>query len=171
MNRNDPDILLEQVMIQARSLSIPVSESIAPHVMINTRARTRFGCCRTQAGRHIIELSAVLLEADELSVRQVLAHEILHTCPGCGNHGYRWQHWAALMNHAFGYDIRRTHAPEALGLEDSRPARYLVVCRQCGRAIPRMKRSALVTHPERYRCRCGGTLFVTQPEQEPSSPS
>ena len=35
-----------------------------------------------------------------------------------------------------------------------------VVCARCGRRIPRMKRSPLVDHPERYRCACGGTLAV-----------
>lgn len=167
MNRPDPDILLAQVIAQARSLSVPVSHGIDPHVAVNDRARTRFGCCKTVGGRHTVELSRALLEADERCIRQVLAHEILHTCPGCANHGRRWQHWAALMNRAFGYDICRTHAPEALGLSDPRPVRYLVVCRQCGNTLARMKRSALVEHPERYRCRCGGTLSVLRPDPSP----
>lgn len=163
MNGKNLDILLMQVISQARSLSIPVSRNIDPHAAVNARARTRFGCCRRVDGRYTIEVSSALLETEEAFIKQVLAHEILHTCPGCADHGRRWQHWAALMNNVFGYDIRRTHTPQALGLEDTRPVRYLVVCRQCGRAIPRMKRSSLVEHPERYRCKCGGTLFVTTP--------
>ena len=109
-------------------------------------------------------MAASLLSAEEQAIRQVLAHEVLHTCPGCADHGPRWQHWAALMNRIFGYDIRRTHTPQALGLEDTRPVRWLVVCQSCGRSIPRMKRSPLVEHPERYRCKCGGTLVVTRPD-------
>lgn len=163
MNGKNLDILLMQVISQARSLSVPVSRKIDPHVTVNTRARTRFGCCRSVNGRHTIEVSSSLLEAEELFIKQVLAHEVLHTCPGCADHGQRWQHWAAQMNRAFGYDIRRAHAPQSLGLEDTRPVRYLVVCRQCGKSISRMKRSPLVAHPERYRCKCGGTLFVTTP--------
>lgn len=166
MDGKNLDILLMQVISQARSLSIPVSKNIHPHVTVNTRARTRFGCCRSINGRHTIEVAAALLNAEEHSVRQVLAHEVLHTCPGCANHGQRWQHWAALMNRTFGYHIQRTHSPDALGVEDIRPVRYLVVCRQCGKSIPRMKRSSLVAHPERYRCKCGGALFVT-PGNEP----
>lgn len=162
MEKKDPDLLLAQVISQARSVSIPVSGRIDPHVAVNPRPRTRFGCCRARQGGYSIELSRVLLSASEAAIRQVLAHEILHTCPGCANHGPRWQHWAQEMNRAFGYDIRRTHAPEALGVEDPRPVRYLVACRQCGRSIPRMKRSPLVEHPERYRCQCGGALSVTR---------
>lgn len=163
MERKNLDQLLAQVIAQARSLSIPVSRRIDPHVAVNTRARTRFGCCRSRLGRHTIEVSSVLLNAEEHAVRQVLAHEILHTCPGCTNHGVKWQHWAALMSRQFGYDIRRTDSHQALGLEDTRPVRYVVVCRQCGSRTNRMKRSPLVVHPERYRCKCGGSLYIEFP--------
>lgn len=161
MGKKNLDTLLLQVISQARSLAIPISKHIVPTVVINTRARTRFGCCRFSKGRYVIEVTAALSEADESSIRQVLAHEILHTCPGCANHGMRWLHWASMMNSVFGYDIRRTHSAEALGIKDIRPVRYLVICSNCGKTIPRMKRSPLVEFPQRYRCKCGGTLFVT----------
>ena len=163
MGRKNLDNLLSQVISQARSIGIPVSRHIDPQVVVNSRARTRFGCCRSQRGRHTIEVAAALLEAEESAICQVLAHEVLHTCPGCANHGKRWQHWAALMSDRFGYDIHRTDSHGALGIEDSRPVRYLVVCSKCGSSIPRMKRSSLVEHPERYRCKCGGSLTVVVP--------
>lgn len=163
MERNHLDELLAQVISQARSAGIPVSRRIDPHVEVNSRARTRFGCCRTQRGQHTIEVAAVLLNAEEPAVRQVLAHEVLHTCPGCTNHGVKWQRWAALMSERFGYDIHRTDSHAALGIEDLRPVRYLVVCGKCGNSIPRMKLSPLVAHPERYRCKCGGSLTVVVP--------
>lgn len=152
--------LLARVIGQARQAGVPVSRRIAPVVEVNRRAATRFGCCRSVGGVHRVEVSAALLEAEERAVCQVLAHEVLHTCPGCANHGPRWQRWAAEMNRRWGYDIRRTDSFDGLGLEDRRPVRYLVVCQRCGARMPRMKRSALVEHPERYRCRCGGILRV-----------
>lgn len=163
MDQKKMDQLLAQVIAQARALCIPVSPRIDPNVVINTRARTRFGCCRIRLGRHTIEVSSSLLDASETAVCQVLAHEILHTCPGCANHGQGWQRWASLMSARFGYDIHRTDSHEALGLADTRPVRYLVVCARCGNQIPRMKRSSLVAHPERYRCKCGGSLYVIAP--------
>lgn len=154
------DALLAQVIGQARSVSVPVSRVIDPHVRVNTRARTRFGCCRRADGRYTIEVAAALLEGDESAVCRVLAHEVLHTCPGCADHGPRWKRWAGIMSRQFGYDIHRTDSHAALGLEDDRPVRWLVICRECGKSIPRMKRSAPVEHPERYRCKCGGTLYA-----------
>ena len=161
MTQGETDKLLARVIAQARAVKIPVSEHICPQVRLNRRARTRFGCCVRKGGAYTVELSAQLArEGTEDAILQVLAHEVLHTCYGCSNHGKRWKSYAAKMNAAYGYNISRTDKFEDLGLEDDRPVRYWVVCTQCGRRIPRMKRSPLVDHPERYRCRCGGALQI-----------
>lgn len=155
------DGLLALAVAQARAVKIPVSRDIFPQVRLNRRARTRFGCCVRREGRYTIELSAKLAEqGSEEAVLQVLAHEVLHTCCGCSNHGARWKGYAQRMNDTYGYRIRRTDNYDGLGIQDDRPRRDWVVCARCGRRIPRMKRSPLVDHPERYRCACGGTLRV-----------
>ena len=155
------DGLLARAIALARAVRIPVSPDICPQVRLNRRARTRFGCCVRGDGGCIIELSVQLArQGSEEAVFRVLAHEVLHTCPGCANHGPRWRSYAQRMNTAYGLDIRRTDSFDGLGLEDDRPVRWWVVCARCGRRIPRMKRSPLVDHPERYRCPCGGALAV-----------
>lgn len=157
------DGLLALAVAQARAVKIPVSQEIAPRVRLNRRARTRFGCCIRKEGKYTIELSAQLAEQGSGdAILQVLVHEVLHTCYGCSNHGVRWKGYAQRMNEAYGYHIRRTDNYIGLGLEDDRPVRYYVVCGKCGRRIPRMKRSPLVDHPERYRCACGGVLRVEE---------
>lgn len=156
----DLDRLLAQVCGEARALGIPLAEDISPHVRLNTRAVARFGCCAKTAGGHVIELSARLTAAGEGAVRETLAHEILHTCRGCKDHGQRWKAYAARMNAAWGYHISRTGTWEALGLPDQKPVNHLVVCEGCGQEFKRAKASALVRHPERYRCKCGGKLSL-----------
>lgn len=156
------DGLLARVMEEARAAGIPISGQIDPVVRVNRRARTRFGCCVQKNGRYYIEIAAQMLDTDEASICQVLAHEVLHTCRGCANHGQRWKGYAARMNGLYGYEITRTDSFEKLGLEDTRPVKFMVVCQSCGRRMPRMKRSPLVDHPERYRCRCGGRLTVEE---------
>lgn len=158
MTGADADRLLARVIGQARALGIPVSRSIAPQVRLNGRATGRFGCCIRRNGTYTIELSQRLLEAEERSVMQTLAHEVLHTCWGCANHGSRWKGYAARMNGAYGYQITRTDSCEKLGIPDTAKVRYVLVCSQCGAQFRRSRRSALVEHPERYRCRCGGRL-------------
>ena len=161
MTQGEVDSLLALAIAQARAVKIPVSGGICPQVRLNRRARTRFGCCVRRDGGYTIELSAQLArEGSRDAVMQVLAHEVLHTCYGCSNHGPRWKGYAQRMNAAYGYHISRTDSYGGLGIEDDRPVRYYVVCQTCGRRIPRMKRSSLVDHPERYRCNCGGVLRV-----------
>lgn len=150
--------LLLAVIGQAQSLKIPVSSRIRTAVEINFRAKSRLGCCRRKAGEYIIELSAWVLEMEEQTVVQTLAHEVLHTCPWCADHGPQWKKWAELMNAKYGYHIARTSSVEEWRLPPGEPIRYLLVCKTCGAQIGRRRRSVLVEHPECYRCRCGGKL-------------
>lgn len=156
----DVNAILAQVIGEAVALGIPLSKHISPEVKLNRRAVARFGCCIRRGDTCNIEISARLPEAGERAVRETLAHEVLHTCWGCRDHGARWKNYAARMNAAYGYHIKRTGTWEALGLPDEKPVNHLLVCEKCGLEIPRTKASALVRHPERYRCRCGGKLSL-----------
>lgn len=155
---NDFDALLGEVTQEIRLLGIPISQNIEPKVRVNSRATARFGCCIRQGNRFLIELSDRLLSSGELACRQILAHELLHTCPGCQGHGPLWKAYASRMNAAYGYQIARTGSCESLGVPDKTPVRHLVVCEACGMEFKRARASLLVQHPERYRCKCGGRL-------------
>ena len=162
------DELLAQVVAQARALGIPVSPKTDAHVRINTRAKKRFGCCigSVKSG-FVIELAAAVLSAGRFACMQTLAHEVLHTCPGCQDHGARWKAHAAAMNAAYGYAIRRTDKPENLGVELPPAAapvyRWRIVCTGCGKSFLRQKSSPLIKTPQRYRCAaCGGKLRVEE---------
>lgn len=158
----DVNCLLHAVASEARAAGIPISDKISPRVQINRRATGRFGACiRRPDGSFVIELSDRLVTAPELSCRQTLAHELLHTCYGCQNHKKRWHTYADKMNEAYGYRIMRTDTPEALGVEMDKSEKYVAVCVACGMEFPRTRRSRLISHPEYYRCsKCGGKLRV-----------
>lgn len=165
---NDFDHLLKVVTSEARKAGVPVSAQIDPHIVINTRAKKRLGQCRKEKNGFVIELSARLLDAPEKSCRQTIAHELIHTCPGCMNHGDRFRKYAYIMNTCWGYDISRTADPGKLGIksaeEQNRQAKYVIVCQSCGARVYRMKKTAVTEHPERYRCRCGGRLSIVSSE-------
>lgn len=155
---NDCDRLMAETAEQARKLGIPISEQIEPHVRINRRAVNRLGCCRRQGGGYIIELAARVAEGTEESCRETLAHELLHTCLGCQNHGARWKEYARRMNKAYGYKIKRVATETTAEGIQPRPFKYIVRCEKCGAELGRYRASPLTRHPERYRCRCGGKL-------------
>jgi len=154
----DCDALLRQVAEELRGLKIPISDKIDPHVAINDRAVARFGCCKYQGGRCVIELARRVAEGPEESCRSVLAHELIHTCYGCRDHGKRWRAYAARAGEALGYRIERVSTSEELGVAEARAPKYLLRCTECGQEFPRVRASRLTQCPERYRCRCGGRL-------------
>ena len=155
----ETDCLMAELEENLRELGIPLSRNIVPQVRINTRAKRRLGCCYYQDGVYAVEVSAALLEQPE-RLRQTLVHELLHTCPGCRNHGKRWKSHAAQVNEAFGYSIERTVQLED---DESGPLRketvkYVLDCQSCGIRISRTRMSKAVKSPWQYRCKCGGKL-------------
>ena len=173
--------LLQQVINEAKALEIPVSRHISPSLFINNRTKSRFGGCKKVKGfvhyTYQIEISKVLLDGEAATIKEILAHEVLHTCPGCMNHGPAWKKHCMTMEAGLGYRLERTSSYEKLGIEDRRKPksyRYVVECRQCGQKIYRQRKSPLTDATSRYRCRCGGKLVcfaLAEAEKKPERES
>ena len=143
---------IKECMAELDRLRIPYAKNI--RFTVNRRAKLRLGQCRRQGDNYTIEISAALLD-DRV-------HELLHSCYGCMKHTGRWKAYADRVNAAYGYNIRRCATGEEQPLpQDLMPkAKYLIRCSGCGAEYPRQKMSAVVQHPERYRCgKCGGKLM------------
>ena len=159
--QNNFDRLLLEVAAEAVRAGVPISDRIRRTVRINTRAKKRFGMCICENGFYTIELSSMLLRAPERSCRQTLAHELIHTCKGCDNHGELFRRYAEVMNRTYGYSISRTNSPEEMGIERAeteKTVHYILQCEACGAQIKRARLTSVVAHPSRYRCACGGKL-------------
>lgn len=160
MTGEEVNALLQATAHTLRELKIPLAREISPQVLINTRAKRRLGCCYFQSGQYTIEVSASLLE-DPARLRQTLAHELLHTCRGCRNHGKQWKAYAAVVNEACGMEISRLTPPKEEEPQQclrNDEIKYLVQCQSCGALFPRARMCKLVKTPWRYRCQCGGKL-------------
>lgn len=164
--------LLQEVISEAKKLNIPLGE-ILQEVKINARAKRRFGCCRSEKKpgsrqmQFTIELSKKVLACKEEKIKEILAHEILHTCPACQNHGKKWKMYAGMMNRAYHYEICTTTSDRAMGLPESQETekreigRYFLQCAGCGAILVRKRACPLTRNPERYRCaKCGGKLKI-----------
>ncbi len=165
--------LFQQVKSEAEQAEIPFSSHITG-IVINRRAKKRFGCCKAAksfAGHtnYQIEVSEKILACEEKKIKQTIAHELIHTCRECMNHGNRWKYYAAIMNKSYGYEIKRTATDEEMGMMVSSATdaykktqenyKYTIVCNRCGYVFHRKRMSEVVKHPENYRCgKCGGTL-------------
>ena len=149
---------MQEIADRLRKAGIPLSPAIRPQVEVNRRAQRRLGCCIGKDGEFTVEVSARILE-DPVLLRTTLAHELLHTCYGCQNHGKRWKSYAAKAGAALGLEIATT-VPLEGPVQPLRQelVKYLLQCQRCGKTFPRRRMSKAVRHPERYRCPCGGAL-------------
>jgi predicted SprT family Zn-dependent metalloprotease len=137
-------------------------------ITVNKRPRKRLGACKIAGkGRrpeYEIEISFICRDLDDDQLKQVIIHEILHTCYDSMNHGATWKSNAEKVKSQLGYHISTTADLKGLGInEEQRKYRYVVQCLSCGQTMGRMRKSRVVKHPQYYRCsKCGGRLTVTE---------
>lgn len=132
---------------------------------VNSRAKARWGLCK-KVGRNIydIQIAEALLQdnVSDQAAKDTIAHELIHTVPGCFSHTGKWKQLADRVNQLLPqYQIKVKSSFEEKGIEDNRQVpecRYLLMCQKCGKEIHRQKKSIVVEHPEHYRCICGGRL-------------
>lgn len=130
-------------------------------VVVNTRAKKRWGQCQRIGSYYKIEISDRLLQDDVSyeATMNTLIHEILHTCPNCMNHGAAWKKLAERVNSFYPqYNIKRITSSEEKGIAADRMAeyKYSVVCKSCGAEAKYMKRGKVIQLLEKgsKSCRC-----------------
>ena len=157
----DLNIYARICMFELDCLKIKYAKNLT--LKVNTRAKTRLGVCKKSGDCYEIEIAAVLLDerTPEEYLKNTLMHELLHTCYGCMKHTGRWKKLAEQVNAAYGYDVKRTASPDEEILPEAladKP-KYNIICPACGTVYERYRKSALIQHPERYRCgRCKAKL-------------
>ena len=157
----DLNIYARICMFELDCLKITYAKNLT--LRVNTRAKTRLGVCKKSGDCYEIEIAAILLDerTPEEYLKNTLMHELLHTCYGGMNHTGRWKKLAERVNAAYGYDVKRTASPDEEILPEALAGKpkYKVVCPVCGTVYERYRKSALIQHPERYRCgRCKAKL-------------
>ena len=121
--------LYERAQRELDEINIPYSKKINKILTINKRATAKYGSCKKVSNSYQILVTQVLLGATEDGIMNTLIHELLHTCPGCMNHGDNWKNYAYIVNKKLGYNIQRTTAREEKGLEKRVIERnYIITC-------------------------------------------
>ena len=167
MKNRELNILVINLIKQLKGIGIPISNNIS-EIKINNRAKARFGACKVKKSilgkSFMIEISSEILECDTKMISEVIIHELLHTCPGCFNHGKKWKLHASKVESLLGYRIKTTQKYEDFGLdrpEQKEEVKYVVKCTGCGAEFHRKRLCKLVKNPEKYRCgKCGNILYL-----------
>ena len=167
ISKREAQKLFEEVfdnMVSSGLFEIPVN-NIDRKLHFNKRT-TALGLCKHRwiSGKycHIIELSEYAME-DRDSVKNTLAHEMIHTMPGCQNHKWNFKRNASLCRQ-LGYDVttRATRAEaKASGITDAYlekrkrvdvSSRYAIACPECGATWKYKTLCKAVKNPGMYRC-------------------
>ena len=148
---------------------IPVAKDIAPEIRFS-KATSWFGMTeprREQNGKLYkfrIAFSVYHLESSDKAIINTIIHELLHTCPGCLNHGEKWKSYARVCKEKFGYNIERCGGDkdDEEILKKAAKVRFhgghKLICIECGQEFNRSRESNFTLHPDWYRCNCGGEI-------------
>lgn len=103
----------------------------------------------------------------EKRLTSCMIHELIHTIPGCMNHGPRFKNVADLVNYFYPkYNIQTSTTGENYGVtRKERPDRYLVKCSSCGAESKYKRKPAVWQWVNRnispFRCtKCGHSSFI-----------
>lgn len=161
------DELINVCKIECKEQNIPISSSVV--FKTSYRAKRTYGSCKPNlvSNSYEITISSFLLD-DSVpvnSVKMTILHELIHTCPGCQNHGKTFRKYAALLNKQYNYDIKRTSSREERGIttpyNSNEEIKYVIKCKCCGNTYYRRRKSRLITKSYLYRCgKCGGKLSI-----------
>lgn len=104
--------LLEDVINDAKRIGIPISDKIEPSIYIDKKRYDRVAACYKYPFplKYEIHLSVDTLRADECEIKNIIAHEILHTCFLSMDHDIPWKTYCCLMNDKLGYNIKTKYS-------------------------------------------------------------
>jgi predicted SprT family Zn-dependent metalloprotease len=159
MTAKDVYKMRKEVEQELKDSAIPFTKNYI--FSFNPRLKRALGRAKRKGNLMYVELSTLLYK-DPIKMRDILVHELLHTVPGCMNHGKLWKQYAEVINFNSGYNVKRCYDTESLNSELQnelvRVKNYKVVCQKCDKIYTYQKQSKVVKYPSLYRCKCGGTL-------------
>lgn len=150
----DVNAMLQKCIEDLRRIEIPISDSIDPNVTLKDVTGFAGSCSRRKP--HHISISEHIVH-DEKTLKDILYHELIHTCPDCMNHGKLFKHYMRIVNQQLGAHVV-TRLDEATtqkcGLLDAKiqKAKYRVYCPNCGTLCYRERKSGVIKNPKRFNC-------------------
>ena len=160
--------LFAECKMELDSINMDYSRKIVS-IKVNNRLRTTMGICHRNrsTGNYTIDINPALLadSADVREVKDTIIHEIIHTCPGCFNHGVEWKMRGDLVNRKLGYNISRCAdraEVEAKGIQlKVETYKYALECVECGQQYKYKRWTSALEYPSKYRCgSCHGNFKV-----------
>ena len=154
--------LLEIAKEKCSSVGIPYGN--ITDIKINNRLSRAWGRCLTKNHKDFwIEINGKYAK-DEFSTNdniiEVICHEIIHTCEGCWNHGYKFMQYGKLLTAAYGIIVQATDNAENRTIDSiawKNSKKYAVKC-NC-RTIHKDRMCDIIKYPQIFKCtKCKGNF-------------
>ncbi len=110
----DLNKMLNDIISDALNANIPISKYLVKEIYIDSSLINRFAECRIYWNKCEIYLFDKTLKAKPEYLKSIIAHELLHTCFLCADHGYWWGKYSAIMNEKYGYNIKVKYSWEEI---------------------------------------------------------
>lgn len=134
-------------------------------------SRKYWGQCRRTAYGFVIKINEGLLndDIDDKATMDTIMHEVIHTVNNCFDHKSGFKKVATLVNHKYGYNVKRTTTAAEKGIEKTNiiKYKYTIKCVNCGASTGYARKSKAVKSIEnkegRYYCnKCGSYHLVVE---------
>jgi hypothetical protein len=108
--------ILKCVINDAISIGIPISDKIEPVIYIDDKRYDRVAACYRYPfpAKYEIHLSKDTLRANQTEIKNIIAHEVLHTCFLSMDHDFPWNLYKKSMNERLGYNIQTKYSWEQI---------------------------------------------------------
>lgn len=150
---------MEQYIEQIKKICEIEDIHISSNIQFKSCKATSYaGRCKHTKSGCIVYINIYL--TNEQDIKNTIAHELLHTCPGCRNHGIIWEKYAKRFD-KYGYTITRV-TDEGIfernpKLKQANEPKYRISCKHCGFVTYRNRNYNI----NRYKCpKCGGKLHI-----------
>ncbi len=107
------------------------------------------------------------LIGEDFEIEKTMAHELIHTIPGCSNHGPNFKRYAELINrHYPEYNVSTYHTPDSAEIENIaniKKPKYVVTCENCGVKTYFYRKCKTLDIISRCRCKkCKNSNFKVE---------
>lgn len=101
--------IMQTTMTKLSKAGIPVPyERICSDILISDA--TNYYACTQKVGKNEFQITfsqeAFLVYGSDMNAyKNIMAHELIHCCPRCWNHGKKFKEYAMLLNEEYGFHI------------------------------------------------------------------
>lgn len=157
--------VFDTVKNELKKIGVPVSESICPNIRLSSAKRNWGSCKKTSKGNYRFYISIsenCFKEPDSIGfIKNVMAHELIHTAEGCFNHGERFKLYSKKAKKA-GYDVSVSKKSDVIKSEEElyAEAKHILKCVDCGQLYYRFRFPKEKNYINKIRCgKCKGKLI------------